>query len=89
VSVTTATETQTESESRFNKLVPSFQGIGVTVAHVRHMPGTGELHVTLCLPNHDRAMREKVLGMVQDFESAYAHTVTVSPAFTYEDDDTD
>lgn len=75
----------TKQEAAFsNDVVPELHGLGVTVDAIKHVGG--ELHVTLYLPSHDRALRVSVLERLQRFEEAWADTVVVSPGILYSED---
>jgi hypothetical protein len=77
----------TKIEAGFsNTVLPELEALGVAVQGLRDMPASGELHVTLYLPNHDRSLREQVLRMLQDFEASYAYTTTVSPTIMHAED---
>lgn len=82
----TAEYSTTETVRFERSVLPALSDLGVIVENLRHIEGAGELHVTLYLPSHDRAVREKTLCVLQDFERAYAHTVTVSPSMLYAED---
>jgi hypothetical protein len=74
-------------ETRFvRSVVPELEAIGVKVRDLRHLPGTGELHVDLYLPSSERVIRDKVIGAIQGFEASYAHSITVSAALLTNDD---
>ncbi len=82
-----ATERPSTEVVRFVRtVVPTLESLGVIVEGLSHVEGAGELHVRFYLPTRERALREKALTVVQDFERAYAHTVTVSPSILYFED---
>lgn len=78
----------TTEELRFDRaLRPELEGWGAKVEELRHLPGSGELHVNIYLPSHDRVIRDKVLGAIQEFERQYAYTVAVSASLLYLEDE--
>jgi hypothetical protein len=87
VSHATGLAYNTKIEAGFsNTVVPEFEAWGVTVENLRDMPESGELHVTLYLPTHERELRERVLRRLQDFEASYANTTTVSATLMHAED---
>jgi hypothetical protein len=77
----------TKIEAGFStNVLPELQRLGVTVADLRDIQDAGELHVTLCLPSHDRELRETVLRLLQDFERSWAYSTSVSPTLMHRED---
>lgn len=77
----------TKAEAGFsNNVLPALENLGVVVQDLQDAPASGELHVTLYLPNHERELRESVLRLLQDFEASYAYTTTVSPTIMHVED---
>lgn len=77
----------TKIEAGFsNTVVPELESWDVVVRDLRDMPESGELHVTLHLPTHERELRERVLRRLQDFEASYAHLTTVSATIMHIED---
>jgi hypothetical protein len=76
-----------EYDSRFAEdVVPELESLGVRVDSLRRHGPDDALDVRLVLPNHERAIREKALGMLDAFEEANGFLVTVSPALLFAED---
>jgi hypothetical protein len=77
----------TKAEVGFsNNVLPALEDLGVVVQELDESPASGELHVKLYLPNHERQLRETVLRLLQEFEASYAYTTTVSPTIMHVED---
>lgn len=81
-------DTPTTDMLRFERsALRDLEALGIRVEGLRHLEGSGELHMNLYLPSQERPLREKALCILLDFQRAYGHSVSVSPAFLYADDD--
>jgi hypothetical protein len=69
-----------------DQIVPELEYLGVQTASVRRHGRDDALDVKIVLPNRERALREKVLGLLDAFEESNGFLVTVSPALLFAED---